>query len=208
MKKLAIFDIDGTLHKTEVMSWEAYTRVMPALGLAVPQRETLISTYGCNTPEILRRLGVPEKVKDEFLQRIGWEEIIQMRRCGECYEGILPMLHRLHHDGCELALCSMCDQDYMDAFIDHFGLSHMIVMERNETAGSEKKVLLGEILRELRPERAVMVGDRIYDIQAARENNIPAVGCLYGYSPQEARMADAVVKDAAELYQKIQEYLA
>ena len=44
-----------------------------------------------------------------------------------------------------------------------------------------------------------MVGDRKFDIQAARANGIPFIGCAYGYAPQEIREADLVVKEPAEI---------
>ena len=52
------------------------------------------------------------------------------------------------------------------------------------------------------PGRAVMVGDRFYDIQGAHENHIPAIGVLYGYGSREEferAGAEAVAADAAEL---------
>ena len=45
-----------------------------------------------------------------------------------------------------------------------------------------------------------MVGDRIFDIQAARANGIPFIGCEYGYAPEEIQDADVVVREAAEIY--------
>lgn len=208
MKKLAVFDIDGTLHKTEVMSWAAYSAVMPALGLPMPPKERLLSTYGCTAEEILRILGIPPERGDEFNARIDAEEIAQMDRRGECYAGIQEMLQALYMEGYQIALCSLCSAIYMDAFIRCFGLDGIVAIGRNEeTSGADKGLILKEILDALAPDRAVMAGDRRFDIEAARKNGIPAIGCLYGYAPDEARKGDAVARNAAELYRKITELL-
>ena len=204
MKKLAVFDIDGTLHKTEVMGWEAYRVVMPEFGLPMPTRAQMISTYGCNAEEILRILGIPPALSDAFYARIDKEEVVQMYRCGECYAGVLDMLHVLHKEGYQIALCSMCSAIYMDAFIRCFGLAAIVATGRNEdTSGPDKAILLKEILDTIAPDKAVMVGDRMFDIQAATKNGVPSIGCLYGYAPDEVREADAVASNAAELYQSI-----
>ncbi len=202
-KKLAIFDIDGTLHKTEVMSTAAYGEVMPRMGLPVPGRETILATFGTTTPEIIRRMGIPSGREEEFVRELRAEELVQMRGCGKCYDGALAMLRRLHDEGCLIALCSMCDKGYMETFIDHFGLADIVAAERNETDGDKKSELLRDIMEEIRPDKAVMAGDRVFDIEAARANGIYSIGCLYGYAPEEAKAADAVASTVSELYEKI-----
>jgi phosphoglycolate phosphatase len=206
-KRLAIFDIDGTLHKTEVMSRVAYSIVMPELGLPVPKRELLISTYGCNTEEIIRRLGIPEDRQAAFLKRIDQEEIAQLKRVGECYEGIAERLLRLHGAGIEISVCSLCSPAYMEAFLNHFALGDLISCKRNEASGGEKTQLLQQILDERKPDKAVMVGDRAFDIDAAKSNGIASIGCLYGYAPEELNDADVAVSNVPELYNAIQRLL-
>ena len=49
------------------------------------------------------------------------------------------------------------------------------------TEKNNKKYSLEELLLREKPELAVMVGDRSYDKEAARYNQIPFVGCKYGY---------------------------
>ena len=202
-RKLAIFDIDGTLHKTEVMSWEAYKTVMPKLGLPIPEKKKLISTYGCNSKELMDILRIASLDRERFLDSIEDEEVVQLYRVGECYDGILDMLHKLNNMGIVIGVCSMCKPIYMDAFLKRFALEDIVKFRRNESDGMEKNVLLRQILDESSPEEVVMVGDRLFDINAARQNDIESIGCYYGYAPEEAKMADVVVKDAHELYEAV-----
>lgn len=44
-----------------------------------------------------------------------------------------------------------------------------------------------------------MVGDRKFDIMAAEDNNLPFIGCAYGYAPKEIRGADIVIEHPREL---------
>lgn len=200
MKKLVVFDIDGTLLRTETVSVPAYASVMPALGLPVPEREQLLRLFGCNAAEFMQGLGVPPSLAKDFLQTLDREESRQMALCGTCYDGALPLLRRLSPEGYEIALCSLCSPAYMEAFLRKFDLQGRIAACRSEMQGSDKAVLLREILLEVAPDRAVMVGDRGTDIRAARENGIPSVGCLYGFAPEEAADADIAIASPQELY--------
>lgn len=199
--KLAVFDIDGTLHKTEVMSVRAHEIVMREFSLPVPDKETLFSTYGADTETILDILGVPKSraYRQKFTERIELEERTQLMERAECYDGVLPALYALHASGIQIALCSMCDELYMDAFIRKFSLQEIVAFKRNESAGTDKRLVLKELLEEAGPERAVMVGDRFYDKEAAVYCGIPFIGCLYGYSPQEVEAEPLLVRSGAEL---------
>lgn len=52
---------------------------------------------------------------------------------------------------------------------------------------SSKAEVLGTLLKQLGCEAACLVGDREFDIDTARQNQIPLVGCAYGYAPEESR---------------------
>ncbi len=209
IENFAIFDIDGTLHKTEVMSLAAYEVVMREYGRPVPDRETLFSTYGANTETILRILGIegaPAFVQG-FIDRITQEEGRQMARIGECYEGVLPALRRLATEGVTLGICSMCSEPYMQAFLDRFGLRELVPFCRNESAGTDKRLVLREMVETYRPRRAIMVGERAYDKAAAAYSGILFVGCTYGYAPEEVSDAPILAASGAELYSAVRQVL-
>ena len=203
MKKLVIFDIDGTLHNTIVMSKEAHRIVMPEFGLPEPPTEILQETFGCDTKKILQILGIKRCDHQAFLKRINEEETRQIYACGVCYEGVVEMLHRLYEEGYLMALCSMCTPEYRRAFLARFGLEGLFACCRDEKDGTEKGRLLRQILQEIKPDRAIMVGDRCYDIIAAHQVQIPCIGCAYGYAPSEAQRADYVVEHSSGLYETL-----
>ena len=59
------------------------------------------------------------------------------------------------------------------------------------------------VLDKIRPDKAVMVGDRHHDMQAARDNGLPFVGCQYGYLPHEVDDAKVRVAKAADIPQTV-----
>ena len=52
-----------------------------------------------------------------------------------------------------------------------------------------------------------MVGDRIFDMEAARGNSIPFIGCLYGYCPAEMAGSDRTVDCAAAIFDAVQDLI-
>lgn len=208
--RLAIFDIDGTLHKTEVMSVKAHQIVMKEFGLPAPTKEKLFSTYGADTETILDMLGVvgSREYRKTFQDRMELEERRQMIAAAQCYEGVLDSLHKLHRDNVSLALCSMCDAMYMETFIRKFALQDLIVLKRNESFGPDKRLLLQDMLQEAGTDRAVMVGDRVFDLEAAKYCGIPFIGCLYGYNPEEVEREPYLAKSGADLYGLVKRVLS
>jgi len=68
--------------------------------------------------------------------------------------------------------------------------------------GEEKAVTIRRALSMLDVDRAVMVGDRKYDIAAAREHDIPCIGVLWGVGSEKELLtagADALAHSPAEL---------
>ncbi|WP_307973808.1 HAD hydrolase-like protein [uncultured Dialister sp.] len=51
-------------------------------------------------------------------------------------------------------------------------------------------------------QHTVMIGDTSYDIDGAKENHLPSIGCTYGYGSRkelEAAGADCIVSSVKEL---------
>lgn len=199
-KRLAIFDIDGTLHKTEIMSLEAYKNIMPKLGLPIPDKNKIFSTYGCNSEELIDLLNINTSEKERFIKALEEEEVIQMYRVSECYHGITDLLKKLTDMGIIIGVCSMCKPPYMDAFLKRFDFEKIVEYRRNESDGTDKAEILRQLLDESSPDEVVMIGDRVFDIDAARQNGIASIGCMYGYAPDEVETADILAKDTKELY--------
>ena len=89
--------------------------------------------------------------------------------------------------------------------LDAFELADLftaIYGDKAEFANHSKVGLLANLLREssLQPDAVWMIGDRTYDFQAARANQIRSLAAGWGYgSPQEYAQADAVADTPADV---------
>lgn len=115
----------------------------------------------------------------------------------EVYDGVGEMFETLADLGVTAHVATSKPTRYATEIIEHFGIhAHVERLFGSDLDGtrSDKTELLAHALAEtgIDPSQAVMVGDRRFDIFGARNNNIPAIGALWGYAEaDELHMADA-----------------
>jgi phosphoglycolate phosphatase len=121
------------------------------------------------------------------------------------FPGVREMLTRLHAEGFPLYVCTSKQQHFAIRILDMFELSGLfaaIYGDKAEYASHSKADLLASLLRRhgLDPANTWMIGDRIYDIQAARANHIPCLAAAWGYGPaEECAQADAIATHPHEV---------
>jgi len=201
-KKLVVFDLDGTLNATALYSLPAQRKAIAEFGGPCYSDEVLRSCLGRRPSDYARELlpGLSEEDYDLYLQReLYWESVL-MPMWHDSFPGVPEMLRRLQAEGYTTAICSNSSIHYITMVLKNLELTDAIDCIQPLLPGMTKVDTLKKLLAEQSPDRAVMVGDRVYDKEAAQANGLPFIGCLYGYCPPEVEDADAAVQDGAELY--------
>jgi len=88
-------------------------------------------------------------------------------------------------------------------FLKKVELKDVISVTKNASNGNDKESLLSGLFEETKPSSAVMVGDRLFDRLAAKGNGILSIGCVCGYTPNKAMLADVVIHNAEPLFSAI-----
>ncbi len=116
------------------------------------------------------------------------------------FPGIEAALDRLAADGARLVVCTNKLERFAVSLLDSLGMSHRFAaICGGDTFGAPKpdpRCLLGTIARGGGDAaRAVMIGDSITDLKAARASGVPVVLVDFGYTDIPARElgADAVI---------------
>ena len=193
-----IFDLDGTL-----------TDSMP--GILGCLRKVLDAHNLGNHDPLERFVGPPvEEWTAELLPNASEEARIELARdYRACYDregwqnnsvfpGAHALLTQLHHEGFPLFVCTSKQQHFAIRILDFFELSSLFVAiygDKAEYASHAKTDLLASLLHQhhLSPAKTWMIGDRIYDIQAAHANSIRCLAAAWGYGPsEECAQADAI----------------
>ncbi|NLY90883.1 MAG: HAD family hydrolase [Firmicutes bacterium] len=183
-----LFDLDGTLTD-------------PGAGI-INSVLYALRRYGIEgDPHFLRRFVGPPLI-NSFMEFYGFTEE-QAREAVEFYReyyrergifenrlypGIPELLATLTERGKQLALATSKPTVFARQVLTHFQLHHyfaeeMIVGSYLDGRRTNKAEVIAAVLALLPPERekAVMVGDRKYDVEGARANGIAAIGVTYGY---------------------------
>lgn len=199
-----LFDFDGTLADTSAGIYAALQAACAQMGRAPIAEELLPRFIG---PPILdsadRYLGMDAETAMAFHRNFR-----AFYRAGELfnakiYQGVPALLRWLHAEGVYVAVASAKPADMVQAILEHFGLTRFfdrVIGKTSENADTHKETMLREALP-ARYARAVMVGDRLYDMEAAKNLGLDAVGALWGFGTAEeltSSGADAVAADPAQ----------
>lgn len=201
-KKLVVFDLDGTLNRTELYAVPAHHALLREMGLPDRSDKDIISCFGARAQDCIVRLTgrTDPEFLAEYARRAGKKEQEMIRERADCYKGVRELLFRLRQDGYETAVCSNSYERYIHMVLKALQLEEWIDHIQPLVPELTKNDTLGILLLKTAPAAAVMAGDRIFDFDAARANRVPFIGCLYGFNPQEVEEADEAVHSAAEIY--------
>ena len=204
-KPALIFDLDGTL-----------TDSMP--GIVGCLRKVLDAHNLVDYGPLERFIGPPvEKWTAELLPNAPEEARAQLAKdYRACYDregwqnnsvfpGVREMLLQLHSEGFPLYVCTSKQQHFSVRILDMFSLSSLftaIYGDKAEYASHSKVDLLASLILQhgLDPANTWMIGDRIFDIEAAHANHIPCLAVAWGYGPpEECAQADSIAQNPADV---------
>lgn len=198
--RLAVFDLDGTLHDSSAALTPAIALAMEEVGVAPPGSGAVESLYGQPLNVLLPSLVPDPGLRPAFIAALGRIQARTVSESGRVYPGVPEMLRRLRSVGWRTAVCSNAGRSYVDMVLSAIGLSGLV--DRAEGLGGfqDKAGTLSAILAEEKPGRAFMIGDRYLDFQAAKANGLMSIGCAWGFGdPSELSQADLVADTPASI---------
>jgi phosphoglycolate phosphatase-like HAD superfamily hydrolase len=196
---MIIFDFDGTLVDSMHLCVTELIRTFQDMKLPVPAQAELEKCNGPSHEETAKILGLPKELESEYLRIRHGYQMALMDSCQQIYPGVIRMLDIL--SACaNLCIASNAVQDYIDKSLSKWGIGKYFVKARGGEIARTKGQLVGELLKEYSPCRAVMAGDRLSDILAGKENGLYTVAAAYGFGcDAEWREADKQVHSVEEL---------
>lgn len=202
-----LFDFDGTLADTGEGICKSVAYSLEKMGRPVPERAVLDRFIGpplhdsfvefCGMTDDEAELAI--KIYRERYVDIGLYE-------SHLYPGIAMLLRALHERGSYVAIASAKPQFMLERLAEHFGISkyldNIVGIGLDRHSADKRDIILKALPEGMEPGRACMIGDRRFDIEAAKALGLAVVGADYGYSlPGElaAAGADAVFSDVGEM---------
>lgn len=182
-----LFDLDGTLIDTAQGIVGGVLKVAEARNYRIPTREEQLSFIGPPVLESFQRvflLGVEEARSSVVEYRSYYETrgIYEAR----VYDGLIDVLEYLQSRGIRLGVATLKRHDFALKILDHFGIAKYFgaICGIDEHDTKTKAQLIVECLHQLGVtdrQKAIFVGDSIYDQTGAELSGIPFLGVTYGY---------------------------
>ncbi|WP_276353116.1 HAD family hydrolase [Cohnella caldifontis] len=185
-----IFDLDGTLFRTETLLLPAYRQTFAQLKKEklyvreCPPEQRFIDSLGLLLEDIWKNVlpdqpvAVHERANELLLayQLEGLKAGI-----GQLYPGVRETLRELREAGVRLFVASNGLEPYVRGVVEAKGLSGLF--EGIYSAGGYRTASKADLVRLLLSERGVgkawMVGDRVSDVEAGKRNGLTVIGCDY-----------------------------
>jgi phosphoglycolate phosphatase len=206
MTTTVIFDLDGVLVDSRAVFLRCVNHAFEKLGLPARPDAELLPYIGPPFPYAFGELlGVAHDAPIVAACIDGYRERYKDASLTETTisPGIPEALEAL--DGRRLAVATSKPRAFAEPILEALGLrEHFAVVAGPELSerAEPKTETLGRALHELGPTRAVMVGDRSFDVVAAHAHALPAIGVTWGIgTPRELHDAGAerIIEDPREL---------
>lgn len=205
------FDLDGTISDSAPGIISSLQYALNEVGVETPEEQELMKLVG---PPLMESLtgyfGMSRQTADKALShfRKYYEEkgILE----NTMYEGIAELIRTLKAAGRAVVLATSKPEPFAREIISRYGIDAEFdfiagsCMDETRTKKAEVIAYALEAIGLSDPSKAVMVGDRSYDVIGAAENGMSCIGVLYGYgSCEELESAGAkyIAATAAEVAQ-------
>ena len=202
MYDTVLFDLDGTLTNPGLGITNSVMYALEQMGFPVLPRQELYAFIGPPLHESFQVFcGMTQEQAMEAIRQYR----VYYRDKGifenEVYEGIVPMLERLHQAGKRMVLATSKPEEFAKMIMAHYGLDAYVPQIAGATMSTERSAkgqVIAYALKEfdIDPATAVMVGDREHDINGGRENGLPGIGVTFGYGSREELTAAGAIRIA------------
>lgn len=208
-----LLDIDGTLVDSNYLHVDAWARAFAACGRPVDAAR-IHRAIGMDSSKLLTHLVGDDAhtIADELKEKHSafYKQLTdRLRR----FEGVQELVQELSRRGHTVVLATSAPQDELEILLDVLALGDAVnaVTSSDDVATAKPEPDIFDVALEkvgATRERAVVVGDSVWDIEAAERAGVRSIGVLSGgFSRDELRSAgaDVVYTDIAELLRQLDE---
>ena len=217
MYKYLLFDLDGTITKSEKGIFNCIKYALDWAGIPYPEYSVFRSFIGPSLYDsFVREFGMDDAKAKEMVAKYRERYNVVGLFEAEVYEGVADTLCALKEKGCILSVATSKPTEPTLRILEKFGVGKyfdVVVGSNPDGTGSDKKHIISQVLESLKKDhgltedmiksnQVVMIGDRRYDIEGGKACGLQTIGVLYGYGSREefeAAGADNIVETPEEI---------
>lgn len=210
MVQSIIFDMDGTLFQTDkILERSLHDAFNYLRSLSKWEGETPLAKYreimGVPLPQVWETL-LPLHSNEirELTDAFFLERLIEHIKSGEgaLYPNVKEVFDYLKEINCSIYIASNGLTQYLKAIVSYYQLDNWVTetFSIQQIQSLNKSDLVQSIVAKYGITHAAVVGDRLSDIKAAKDNGLIAIGCNFDFArDDELAQADYVIDDLIEL---------
>ncbi len=208
MRKIAIFDLDGTLTQSEEGIWNSVKYAAEKLGFPEPDAATLRKFVGPPLGYSFREYmgmdeDMAERAVETYRERYNAVGLFENR----VYPGVRRLLRTLKQEGWYVGVATGKPQTTSERVIAHFGLDKLIDKIVGPTGGHKAdkvELITAALPADWNPaDEAWMIGDRKFDVEGAIGVGVKSIGVGYGYGSEEELVSAGCTKYCAAVAEVI-----
>lgn len=213
MYQTILFDLDGTLTDSGQGILNSVTYALDVMGIENPGNHVLKTFIGPPLQDSFQ--SIFQLSEQESCQAVThYRHYFKKQGIFEnqVYDGIPQLLENLKHSGKQMILATSKPEIFASQILEQFQLAHYFDFIGGASLDSSRQKKGDVIAYSLKnagisdPSSAIMIGDRKHDIIGAKENQLAAIGVLYGYGNQ-AELEQAGAHFIAKTVSEIQNFL-
>jgi len=197
MKRTIILDVDGTLMDTNYLHVEAWARAFQKIEISI-SRSAIHRQIGKGSTLMLEELLDDSSLRPQASE---WHShfFADLQQYGSALPGAKEMIEKLFSQEMAIWLATSAKSQELDYYLDKLEarekLTGIVTSDDVESGKPAPHIFQQALERSASaPEESIVVGDTIWDIQAAQGCGLQTIGVLTGgaFSRQELQMAGAV----------------
>jgi adenosylhomocysteine nucleosidase len=193
--KILELSLDDTFnHLRSINKWDTVTPIdkyREIMGVPLPKVwEALLPNHSNE---------VREQTDAYFLKRL--VENIRSGK-GALYPNVKKVFSYLKENNCSIFIASNGLTEYLKAIVIYYNLDNWVTetFSIQQIESLNKSDLVQSIIKKYGITNGAVVGDRLSDIKAAKENGLVSIGCNFDFAQEEElSQADIVIDDLIEL---------
>jgi phosphoglycolate phosphatase len=183
---LLIFDWDGTL--VDSIDWIVHCvqTAATACDCPVPSPQAAKDIIGLSIQEAVNTLfpTVDKTIQQQLVTCYSQTFFSKPTTVDDLFAGVSDMLAEFKQRGYQLAVATGKNRNGLNKVLHSTGMTELFDITRcaDETASKPHPLMLEEIMQytQVSPQRTVMIGDSIHDLQMAQNAQVAAIGVACG----------------------------
>lgn len=213
--KYILFDLDGTLTNPKQGITKSVQYALRAFDIEEPDLDKLCKFIGPPLrTSFIEYYGFSDKKAEEAVVKYREYYSVTGLYDNEVYTGIKSVLENLQKAGKVLLVATSKPEKFARMILEHFELDRYFTdicgATMDASRGNKEEVIRYALDKNKITDLgdAVMVGDRLHDIEGAKKVGIASIGVLFGFGSREELEtygADEIAESVEDIYKIIME---